>query len=215
MSLKSPFKDFYNKAFSKSHPKSQADFLRKLFTRDGGLCASYLNYIYWIPDEDKIAHLKKQTINRANFLRERTVGYNWKKLFEIEPKQESYEVKVIDCINSKLIDTFILRMEASCRIGELLNAISQLRIIESGLNIDWKKVGEPASRYRNEISHEISFLFDHFSTCFMSHIFCVEMIEEGVKMIKSFIEEPGEYFDKSENWQEIIEMMEHCLNENE
>lgn len=204
MFSQSPFDDFYDRVFALAAPHQQASFLRQLFTLDASLCTSFEAYIN-PPLWDVTA--ERETLNAAAIrMQEGIKRYHWDILFEVDPTAEDYISELMDLLDKEFIGTYLRKIQVSCSTGDLLTALSCLRIIEQGTNLDWETIEEPAGFYGPEVKEHIEYQFDFFISCFLHNIFSKSLINNAITWAKTFQSEPIGYFDYSGDWEEIIKI---------
>ncbi len=204
MFSQSPFADFYDHVFALAAPHQQESFLRQLFTLDASLCASFEAYIN-PPLRDLTA--EQDTLDAAaNRMRERIKRYRWDILYEMDPTADDYITELMDLIDKDIIGIYVQKIEVSCGTGDLLSALSCLRIVEQGTNLNWEHIEEPAGYYGPEVRQHIGYQFDFFTSSFLNNIFSKKLINNAITWAKAFQSAPSGYFDYSAHWGEIIEI---------
>ena len=160
MASHSPTADFYDTVFARAEKDQQELFLRQLFERDASLCASFWAFINPLSQSSIV----KEDVLAAEIARmqKKTLYYPWDILFHKDPVADEYSSALTDLIDREIIGSFQLKMEAACSTGDLCSALSYLRIIEKGTNIDWENAEEPGSHHVAEVKAHISCQFDFF-----------------------------------------------------
>ncbi|GJM36572.1 MAG: hypothetical protein DHS20C18_55730 [Saprospiraceae bacterium] len=209
----SPFANFYDEVFVAATPEQQETFLRQLFTRNGSLCASFGAYIN--PPFTDFEEQQKHINSAVQQMREKIKRYHWDTLFDMNPLAEDYITELTDVINQEMIGAFSLKMIAFCATGDLLSALSFLRIIEQGTNLNWEELEEPASHHVDEVKEHIAYQFHFFLSSFQDYIFSVDLIKEAIAQMTSFTFPSGDYFDYSADWQDVLDEFKHQLEEND
>jgi hypothetical protein len=203
MPSQSPFAKFYDQVFAIAGQEQQESFLRQLFTLDAALCASFEAYIY--PPLRDLETEQAIIISAVAQIREKIKRYKWNILFDMDPTAEDYSTELTELIDKDIIGDYLLKMEAYCRTGDLLSAVSCLRIIEQGTNLNWEDVEEPAGYYGDEVRTHIGFQFDFFADCFLGSIFSPELIKEAIAHAEIYHSDSGGYFDHSKCWEDVLD----------
>ncbi len=209
MPSSSPFADFYELVFTKAPKELQEQYLRKLFTMDGVLCASFSAYID--PPVDNITLSIPKMEAEIEKLHLKIRKYRWQVLFEIDPIAEDYSRYLCDLIDRDMLHQSLLDLQAYCIIGDLLSALNALRIIEMGTNVDWEALEEPASYYASEVQDHIRSQFLSFTDCFLGSIFSKKLIDTARSQAEIYRAHPGNYLEYTAEWAEVIEIFEDRL----
>jgi hypothetical protein len=205
MPSQSPYADFFDLVFTSAAPDLQDAFLRQLFANDAFLCASFWAYIN--PQLRDIS-LESVAINAAASQIQRIIKeYRWSVLFDTDPLAEDYSEELNELIAKNIISANLNSIENSCKTGDLLAALINLRVIEQGINLDWEKIEEPAGYYGPEVKMHTGWHFNFFINCFLDNIFSEKLIENAITWAQIWQSLPGEYFDFSKEWGSIVEIL--------
>lgn len=209
MASHSPTAHFYDMVFAQAEKNQQELFLRQLFERDASLCASFWAFINPL-SQSSIVEDEVLTAEVAQ-MQKKTLYYPWDILFQIDPVADEYISELTDLIDREIIGPFQLKMGASCSTGDLCSALSYLRIIEKGTNVDWKNVKEPGSHHIAEVKEHLSCQFDSLIYCFNDHIFSADTISRAITQAKAYQADANGFFDYFADWGAILEILEDRL----
>jgi hypothetical protein len=205
----SPTAHFYDTVFARAEKDQQESFLRQLFERDASLCASFWAFINPLP-QSSIVEVEALSAEIAK-MQEKTLHYPWDILFEMDPVADEYSSELTDLIDREIIGPYQLKMEVACRTGDLCSALSYLRIIEKGTNVDWENAEEPGSHHIAEVKEHICYQFDFLRNCFLDYIFSVDAVSQAIIQAKTYQADANGFFDYSANWGEVSEILEDWL----
>lgn len=198
----SPFKYFYDEVFSIAPADQQAEFLKQLFTKDAALCASFQSFIQ--PPMKDVS--EADTEATAASMREKITQYPWDCLFDFDPTADEYSEELLQVLARDITGKYELQLASFCKIGDLLSALQCLRIIESGTDLDWTAVEEPAAHHPDEIAFYVEAVFDDLESHFIDNIFSKQAIDEAQKKAMWYLSNPGKVYNYSERWRQLIEV---------
>lgn len=205
MASHSPTAHYYDTVFARAEKGQQESFLRQLFERDASLCASFWAFINPLPQTGIV----KYEVLAAEIakMQEKTLHYPWDILFEMNPVADEYILELTDLIDREIIGTYQLKMEVACRTGDLCSALSYLRIIEKGTNVNWKNVEEPGSHHVAEVKEHICYQFDFLIRCFLDYVFSIDMVSRAITQAKTYQADANGFFDYSANWERFCKYL--------